>query len=276
MAELILNRRKLFGLSAAGASSLLLAGCDQFDFLGQRDHPARNFLEGANNLTYGAQRALIGEQVLAREYAMSEVRQGQKANGSTSPTTDEYAAMLGNRFADYRLEVTGLVNQPKSYSLLELQNMPWRNQVTPHDCVEGWSCIARWTGVPLKLLLDEAGVKPEARYVIFWCYDDIERGLSGTVLYYESCDLIDAYHPQTIVAYGMNNGLLPVANGAPLRVRLERQLGYKMAKYVKSIELVESFDQIGLGKGGYWEDRGYDWYGGIEDKSARSLQNPRE
>jgi DMSO/TMAO reductase YedYZ molybdopterin-dependent catalytic subunit len=141
--------------------------------------------------------------------------------------------------------------------------MPSRTQITRHDCVEGWSCIAKWTGVPLALILDEAKVKPQARFVVFHCLDSIERGLSGDVKYYESIDLIDARHPQTILAYGVNSKPLPVENGAPLRLRVERQLGYKMAKYVHGIELVDSFEPLGDGKGGYWEDRGYDWYAGI-------------
>jgi DMSO/TMAO reductase YedYZ molybdopterin-dependent catalytic subunit len=129
--------------------------------------------------------------------------------------------------------------------------------------VEGWSCIAKWTGAPLKAILDEARVRPQARFVVFHCLDTIERSLSGEVKYYESIDMIDARHPQTILAYGLNDAPLPVANGAPLRVRVERQLGYKMAKYIHGIELVEDFSRLGLGKGGYWEDRGYEWYAGI-------------
>ncbi len=170
---------------------------------------------------------------------------------------------MSNDFADWRLEVTGLVEKPLSLSRETLQAMPSRTQITRHDCVEGWSCIAKWTGVPLALVLDEAKVKPEARFVVFHCLDSIEQGLSGDIKYYESIDLIDARHPQTILAYGLNGKALPVENGAPLRLRVERQLGYKMAKYVRGIELVDSFSMLGGGKGGYWEDRGYDWYAGI-------------
>jgi DMSO/TMAO reductase YedYZ molybdopterin-dependent catalytic subunit len=141
--------------------------------------------------------------------------------------------------------------------------MPARTQITRHDCVEGWSCIAKWTGVPLAHVLDQASVKPQARFAVFHCLDTIEQGLSGEVKYYESIDMIDALHPQTILAYGMNDQPLPIENGAPLRVRVERQLGYKMAKYVHRIELMDEFASIGLGKGGYWEDRGYEWYAGI-------------
>ncbi|GHA17681.1 molybdopterin oxidoreductase [Devosia pacifica] len=257
------SRRRFLGAAAASASSLALAGCSQFDFLGQRDNAVRDTLEQANSLTYRVQRMLLGEDWLAREFSESEIRQGQRPNGSTNPRTEEYAALRDSNFADYRLEVGGLVDNPSSFSLDELRNMPARTQITRHDCVEGWSCIAKWTGVPLRLILDQVGVRPEARYVVFRCYDDIERSMSGLVFYYESCDLVDARHPQTILAYGLNDQALPVQNGAPLRVRIERQLGYKMAKFIRSIELVSSFSDIGRGNGGYWEDRGYEWYAGI-------------
>lgn len=265
MRKVMISRRKLLGLGAASASSLALSGCSQFDFLGRRDDPIRDFLEGANDLTYRVQRALIGQQALAREYAESEIRQGQRPNGSTDPTrtNPEYMFLHASEFSLYKLKVTGLVEQEKEFTLAELRNMPARSQVTRHDCVEGWSCIAKWTGTQLGPVLDQAGVKPGARYVVFHCYDTMPGGASGREPYYESCDLIDAYHPQTMLAYGLNNETLPVPNGAPVRVRIERALGYKMAKYVHTIELVDSFASIGGGKGGYWEDHGYDWYAGI-------------
>ena len=264
MAELILNRRRLLGLGGAGASGLILAGCDQFDFLGQRDNQVRDFLERANELTYAAQRALVPQQALAREFSASEIRQGQRPNGSTDPRdVAEYARLVETGFADYRLNITGLVERPVSFSLDELRNMPARSQITRHDCVEGWSCIAKWTGTPLGAVLDQAGLKPTAKFVVYHCYDQMGGGLSGPEVYYESSDLIDAYHPQTILAYGLNDETLPIANGAPVRVRIERALGYKQPKYVHTIEVVDSFTQFGRGKGGYWEDQGYDWYGGI-------------
>lgn len=263
MNKLLLDRRRFLGLSAASASSLLLAGCKQFDFLGQRDNQVRDTLEMANDLTYRVQRAILGEQTLAREYSESEIRQGQRPNGSQNPTSEDYLAIKANNFAGYRLVVSGLVENTLSFSLAELQNMPSRTQITRHDCVEGWSCIAKWTGTPLAGVLDQAKVKPEARFVVFHCFDTMGGGLTRPVPYYESCDLIDARHPQTILSYGLNGQALPVANGAPMRVRIERALGYKQPKYVYGIELVESFANLYGGKGGYWEDHGYDWYGGI-------------
>ena len=264
MNKLILNRRRLLGLGAASASSLVLAGCDQFDFLARRDDPVRNFLERANELTYAAQRALVPQQALAREFPESEIRQGQRPNGSTDPRdVPEYASLAANNFSAYRLNITGLVENPQSLSLDELRNMPARTQITRHDCVEGWSCIAKWTGTPLSRVLDEARPKANARFAVYHCYDQLAAGLAGTVPYYESSDLIDAYHPQTILAYGLNDAALPISNGAPIRIRIERALGYKQPKYVHTIELVDSFARFGKGNGGYWEDHGYEWYGGI-------------
>ena len=262
MSNPVLTRRTFLGAGAAGASSLVLGGCDAFNFLGNRGGSVREVLEKANDVTYYVQRFLIGD-ALAREYAESEIRQGQRPNGSTDPQSAEYLALRANDFADYRLSVTGLVETPKSYSLAELRNMPSRTQITRHDCVEGWSCIAKWTGPPLSVVLDEVKLKPDARYIVFHCYDNMGSGASGPNFYYESCDLVDARHPQTILAYGLNNQALPVPNGAPMRVRIERQLGYKQPKYVHTIEAVSSFGQIARGKGGYWEDRGYEWYAGI-------------
>ena len=127
--------------------------------------------------------------------------------------------------------------------------------------MEGWSAIGQWTGVPLAEVLERAGLRPQARYIVFHCADPMED--TDDSRYYESIGLDDAFHPQTILAYGLNGRELPVKNGAPLRLRVERQLGYKMAKYLMSLELVESFAPIAGGRGGYWEDRGYEWYAGI-------------
>ena len=264
MSQLILSRRRLLGVGAAGASSLILSGCDQFDFLTNRNDPTRNFLERANELTYAAQRALVPHQALAREYSPSEIRQGMRPNGSTDPRdVQEYADLVATNFANYRLSVTGLVETPMSFTLDELRNMPARSQITRHDCVEGWSCIAKWTGTTLGAVLDQAKPKAKAKFAVYHCYDQMGGGLSAPEPYYESSDLIDAYHPQTILAYGLNDKTLPISNGAPIRIRIERALGYKQPKYVHTIELVESFASFGRGNGGYWEDHGYEWYGGI-------------
>ncbi|NMA99541.1 MAG: molybdopterin-dependent oxidoreductase [Phyllobacteriaceae bacterium] len=263
MSRLIINRRRFLTGSAALGSGLVLSGCDQFDFLAQRGNPVRGAMEQANVLTYQAQRALIGDQVLARTYSESEIRQGMKPNGSTEPTTPEYNFLRMANFEPYRLTIKGMVEREVSYSLAELRNMPAQTQITRHDCVEGWSCIAKWTGTRLGPLLDEAGVKPGARFAVYHCFDNIQRTVSGDILYYTSSDLVDAYHPQTILSYGLNDQVLPVSNGAPIRLRIERALGYKQPKYLHTIELVDDLTPFGMGKGGYWEDNGYDWYGGI-------------
>jgi DMSO/TMAO reductase YedYZ molybdopterin-dependent catalytic subunit len=262
MRKVMSNRRRFLGQLGAGASLLTLGGCNIFDgLLGTRDR-VPDFLRKANVLTRVAQRAIQGPASMAREYPESAVREDQRPNGSTDPQTVDYLAVKQSDFASYRLQVMGLVDKPLSLSLDELRAMPSRTQITRHDCVEGWSCIAQWTGVQLSRVLDRAGVKPTARYVVFRCYDPMEDTPSGATLYYESVDLISARHPQTILAYGLNGQTLPIANGAPLRVRIEQQLGYKMAKYIRVIEIVESFANIAGGNGGYWEDRGYDWYAG--------------
>ena len=178
------------------------------------------------------------------------------------PAAADYRALRDNDFADYRLVIDGLVDRPLSLSLTELRARPTQSQITKHDCVEGWTSIGEWTGIRLDLLLEEVGLKPEARYLVFHCFDALTQTEDGD-RYYESIDLIDARHPQTILAWAMNSETLPVRHGAPLRLRVERQLGYKHAKYIRRIEAVESYAHIGGGKGGYWEDRGYEWYAGI-------------
>ncbi|MCC5970557.1 MAG: molybdopterin-dependent oxidoreductase [Pararhodobacter sp.] len=263
MRRTTLDRRSFLRRSVLGASGLALGGCKVFDNATVQGSAMRAVFESASSLTYRTQRLLGGGHSLAREYTRADILQSQHPNGSVLPDSESYQAMARNGFANFELAVTGLVDSPLTLSRESLLAMPARTQITRHDCVEGWSCIAEWTGVPLGQVLEQARPKPNARYVVFHCHDAIERSLAGPVYYYESIDMIDACHPQTILAYGLNGSPLPIANGAPLRVRVERQLGYKMAKYVHTIELVESFSDLGRGKGSYWADRGYEWYAGI-------------
>jgi len=243
-----------------GVGGLVLSGCDQ---IGQNRNFAR-MLEAAEKLSFGGQRLVLNSSApLAREYQKSDISRVFKANGTVRPDTDAYRALQMAGFANWRLQIDGLVNKPLSLSLDELRAMPSRTQITRHDCVEGWSAIGEWTGVPLGYLLMQAQLKPNAKYLMFRCADNLGQTRDETGLYYESIDLVDAYHPQTIMAYAMNGQTLPVEHGAPLRLRVERQLGYKMAKYVMRIEAVDDFSKIVLGKGGFWEDRGYEWYAGI-------------
>ena len=185
-----------------------------------------------------------------------------KSNGTSDPDDDDYQALAEKNFVDWRLEVNGLVQKPAKFSLEDLRALPSRTQITRHDCVEGWSVIGKWKGAVLGAVLRQVEPQPSARYLVFHCADPMENGDPNTK-YYESIGFDEAFHPQTILAYEMNNQTLPVAHGAPIRLRVERQLGYKMAKYVMRIELVDSFAQMRGGKGGYWEDLGYAWYAGI-------------
>jgi DMSO/TMAO reductase YedYZ molybdopterin-dependent catalytic subunit len=255
----LLTRRGFLSTSTIGAGSLLLGGCDR---LTQSDSVQR-VLRMAESLTMGTQRALLSKGALAREFGEDDLSPVFKSNGTSLPEGEEYARMMATNFTDWRLGIDGLVQRPLSLSLADLQSLPSRTQITRHDCVEGWSAIGKWTGVPLGLLLQTAGLLDNARYVVFRCADALEQTLDGSGQYYESLDLADAFHPQTILAYSMNGADLPVAHGAPLRLRVERQLGYKHAKYLMRIEVVDSFASIGLGMGGFWEDRGYEWYAGI-------------
>jgi sulfoxide reductase catalytic subunit YedY len=255
---MMLNRRR-FLLAASAAT---LSGCKVFDSATRADSGLRHALMAAERLTMRSQRLLMGD-ALAPEFTRADIRQSQHPNGSTDPRTDEYVSLAARGFADYHLTVGGLVARPLSLSLADLGQMQVRTQITRHDCVEGWSCIAEWTGTPLAAVLARAEPLAPARYVVFHGFDEIERSLSGAVTYYESIDMHDARHPQTILAWQMNGAPLPVANGAPLRLRVERQLGYKMAKYIRHIELVSNFGGLGRGRGSYWADRGYEWYAGI-------------
>jgi len=247
------------GLLGAGLGGLLLSGCDRLT----NSPSIESFVGRGQDLTLHAQRLLLSGQPLAREFKASQISPVFKANGTLKPATDAYTALLADNFATWRLTVDGLVAAPMSFSMAELKAMPSRTQITRHDCVEGWSAIGGWTGVPLGHVLRLTGLHPDARYIVFHCADDLAGSADGSGLYYESIDLFDAFHPQTILAYAMNGMPLPVAHGAPLRLRVERQLGYKQAKYVMRLEVTDRLDRIGGGKGGFWEDRGYEWYAGI-------------
>jgi DMSO/TMAO reductase YedYZ molybdopterin-dependent catalytic subunit len=253
------HRRGWLQAALASTGALVLGACDKIT----NNPKGIGFLASAEGLTRRAQRLVVDRKALAREFHPSDISPDFRPNGSIDPADADYRAHLAKGFADYRLVVDGLVERPLSLSLDQVRALPARTQITRHDCVEGWSSIAKWSGARLGPLLDQAGLKKNARYIVFHCGDTLEETLDGSGQYYESIDLIDAYHPQTILAYAMNDKALPVAHGAPLRLRVERQLGYKQAKYIMRLEAVEDFAQIGRGKGGFWEDRGYEWYAGI-------------
>lgn len=252
------DRRGWLKGAAAAAIGLALSACDPL----VRDRRVKGALARAEGLTRRAQRLVVDRKALATEFTAADISPDFRANGTINPGDADYRALLANGFSDWRLVVDGLVERPLTLSLADLRARPARSQITRHDCVEGWSSIGKWTGAKLSAVLDEAGLKPDARYIVFHCADSL--GGDGPLgKYYESIDLIDAYHPQTILAYGMNDAPLTVAHGAPVRLRVERQLGYKHAKYVMRIEAVADFGHIAGGKGGFWEDRGYEWYAGI-------------
>lgn len=306
---MILHRRRLLTAGAGLVGSAVLAGCDRFAATDQGQR-ALGLGEDANLYV---QRLLMSGTTTAREFPEAMISPWFKPNGSIDPPDRAYKAMAANKFADFKLKVDGLVETPLSLSLADLRALPSRTQITRHDCVEGWSCIGKWSGVQLSEILKKAGLKPQARYAVLHCADTLEyASMDGSwlkpshpsavreahaayvqlaaagdwggsptgaasdgdaaddaaegqrpVRYYESIDLFDAFNPQTILAYDLNGKALPVSNGAPLRLRVERQLGYKNAKYVMRVEMVSSLAGIGAGKGGYWEDRGYEWYAGI-------------
>lgn len=247
------DRRHL--LLAGGA--LALSGCDSL----VRNAQAQCTVKKAEQVSRWTQRA-VARDALAPEYEEKDISKDFRANGSVDPAASDYVALKANGFRDYQLIVDGLVETPLALSLAELRRLPSRTQITKHDCVEGWTSIGKWKGARLSAVLNRARLKPEAKFVVFHCFDALDQTEAGE-RYYTSVDLREAYHEQTILAYEMNDEILPIKHGAPIRLRLERQLGYKMAKYIKRIEAVESFAHIGRGKGGYWEDRGYEWYAGI-------------
>jgi DMSO/TMAO reductase YedYZ molybdopterin-dependent catalytic subunit len=251
----MISRRKFIGSISLGAGGLLLSGCDRLD----ASPSFRGLLRSAEGLTMRAQRLVTDRTALAREFSETDMSPIFRMNGNRMPDTPEYQKHLAEGFATWRMAVDGLVRKPLNLSLARLRTLPTRTQITRHDCVEGWSAIGKWHGVPLGLLLQAAGLRDEARYIVFHCADRF-----GSASYYESIDLIDAFHPQTILAWGMNGELLPVGHGAPIRLRVERQLGYKHAKYVMRVEAVDSLARAYGGRGGYWEDSNdYEWYAGI-------------
>jgi DMSO/TMAO reductase YedYZ molybdopterin-dependent catalytic subunit len=239
----------------------VLGGCDRLS----ADESFTEFLRNAQFLSHRVHQLVTGRQSMAQEFTEADIAPAFRGNGTQMPDSGLYRQLADGGFAGWALEVGGLVEQPMRFSLAQLRALPARTQITRHDCVEGWSVIGKWTGVPLHRVLAVVKPLPAARYVVFHCADPMDGPLEEAPdsTYYESIDFEDAYHPQTILAYDLNGAPLPVMNGAPLRLRVERQLGYKHAKYLMKIDLVSRLDEIRGGKGGYWEDVGYEWYAGI-------------
>ncbi|RZI44652.1 molybdopterin-binding protein [Herbaspirillum sp. HC18] len=252
------DRRFFLRGSLATLGAMFMSGCDR---LGEAKW-FQDVLSAGEKWSLAAHKTLIPRSAMAQEFTEADLSPHFRSNGTSNPENPAYQALAANGFKDWRLTIDGMVEKPQQLSLAQLRAMPSRTQITRHDCVEGWSAIAKWTGVPLSRVLEAARPHPDARFAVFHCADPMDG--PGSALYYESIDMDDAFHPQTILAYDLNGEKLPVANGAPLRLRVERQLGYKHAKYLNRIELVRSLDGIRGGKGGYWEDGyGYQWYAGI-------------
>lgn len=244
--SILLSRRKLItGLSALGTT--LLAGCDSSRWIPPN---VRGGIVGFSDiLTMSTHRLLQSRQQLVREYSMADISKNFPVQGTAEPEEEIYKTLLQGSFRDFRLPVTGLVAKPLSLSMEDIQRLPSRTQITSHNCEQGWSAIAQWTGAPLTEILKPAGVSPEARYIIFQTVDG----------WYEAIDMFDVTHPQTILAYGMNGKDIPVQHGAPLRLRVERHVGYRQLKFVKSIQVVRSVDEYRAAQEKDWQYRD-DWH----------------
>jgi DMSO/TMAO reductase YedYZ molybdopterin-dependent catalytic subunit len=266
-------RRRFLRVMFASMGAAVLGACDR---LSGNDTFAE-MLKSAQHLSRAAHKLVTGRRAMAQEFTEADIAPSFRSNGTQMPNSKRYQALMHDGFAHWALDVGGLVEKPMRFSLADLKAMPSRTQITRHDCVEGWSAIGKWKGVPLHQVLALVKPLPDAQYVVFRCADPMDEPdedddadpqaaadqEADDSTYYESIDLDDAHHAQTILAYELNGKPLPVMNGAPLRLRVERQLGYKHAKYLMKIELVKDFSDIRDGKGGYWEDKGYEWYAGI-------------
>jgi DMSO/TMAO reductase YedYZ molybdopterin-dependent catalytic subunit len=245
-------RRRLFLVSSLSAAGLAACGPAK-DAL--TNGPFRAALLSTETLNY----AVLGTHGLAREYRDSDVDRDFRVNGLDTQSDATYTELLDGGFSRYRLAVDGLVEHPLRLSLAELRAAGTRAQITRHDCVEGWSAIGKWNGVPLGTIVAMARPKPTARYCVFRCFDVDQSGQH----YYESLDLHQAAHPQTILALDLNDRPIDADHGAPVRLRIPTQLGYKSAKWIQRIEVVAEVRPMFGGRGGYWEDQGYEWYAGI-------------
>ena len=249
-----LSRRKLITTGIAAAAGV--SGLGVADVLAKRYGlipPDHGGLYGAGEtLTYAAQRLLTSHS-MAREFPRSQISNPPFANGEP-PKDEAFRRLQADDFTDWRLAVDGMVARPASFSVADIKTHPSRSQITHLACEEGWSYIAEWTGVPLSHVLDVVGILPQARYVVYF---SIDRD------WWDSIDMADALHPQTLIAYGMNGGDLPVGNGGPLRLRVPRQLGYKNVKYITRLIVTDNLKTFGKGLGSAAPEGGYAWYAGI-------------
>jgi DMSO/TMAO reductase YedYZ molybdopterin-dependent catalytic subunit len=250
----MITRRKLIttGLTAIGGASGLAIAAKLADRYGLIPPDSGGIYGVGETLTYAAQRILMSHHSLAREFDRSAISKVAPVNGGP-PENETYQRLLAGNFAEWRLTIEGMVARPSSFSLAELKRFPSRSQITHQACEEGWSFIAEWTGVSLSYVLNFVGVHPGAKYVVFFPFDTN----------WDSLDLPDAFHPQTLLAYGMNGEELPTGHGAPVRLRVARQLGYKSVKYLSRISVTDTLKHIGKGLGSVSPEVGYSWYAGI-------------
>jgi DMSO/TMAO reductase YedYZ molybdopterin-dependent catalytic subunit len=247
----LITRRKMIIAGTSSVAGFLLTGCSK-----KLPPTYGNLLRMGDTLTYAAHQTLLPGQKLVKEYSHKDIS-SFPATGTTNPgdprnpkPSETYRHLHSGAFADWRLSIEGLVARPGLYSLADLKRFPSRTQITRHTCEEGWSAIGQWTGVALSRVLDDAGLLPSARFVSFYSYDD----------WADCIDMLDALHPQTILAYGMNGRDLPIPHGAPVRLRVETQMGYKSMKYLQRLVVREEFDDGGE-KGSI--QNGWSWYAGI-------------
>lgn len=196
--------------------------------------------------------SLLDQAAPQAEFRREDISPFFWANGKV-PTCEEWKTLAANGFKDYRLKVYGLVENPIELSLDDLQALGKKTQITLHHCIQGWSGIAEWGGLPVAELMKLVQPKPNAKAVVFHSFGEGAEG--GR--FYDNLSIVDALHPQTLLAYEMNYTPLNELHGAPLRLRVENQLGFKMVKWIQSIEFVGSIRSVGEGEGGYNEDREY-------------------
>jgi DMSO/TMAO reductase YedYZ molybdopterin-dependent catalytic subunit len=251
----MISRRKLIasGLGLGAGAAGIAAAAKLGSRLGLIPPDSAGFYGPGETLTYAAQR-LLTRHSLAREFDPSQISPKPFANEVTPPLGEPFQRLQAGGFVDWRLNVDGMVASRRSFLLSEIKSYPSRSQITLLSCEEGWSYVAEWRGVPLSHILELAGALPQARYVVY-------RSIQSD--WWESIDMSDALHPQTIVTYSMNGGDLPVSFGGPLRLRVPRQLGYKNVKYITRLTVTDSLKQFGKGLGSVSPEGGYAWYAGI-------------
>ena len=249
-----LSRRQMIvtGLASAAGVSGIAAAATLARRYGLVPPDGGGIYGPGETLTDATQRILTSGS-LAREFPRSMISKPPFAN-EFAPLNDDFKRMQAGGFADWRLSVDGMVARPASLSLSDLKRLPVRSQITEVACEEGWSYIAEWIGTPLVEVLKASGLMEGARYVVYF---SIDRDT------WESIDIAEALHPQTLVAYGMNDGDLPVPFGGPLRLRLPRQLGYKSVKFMTRVTATDSLKSFGKGLGSASPEGGYAWYAGI-------------